>query len=50
VSRKIELLTKAAEALEEMRDPFSHEFLVENNVTADECFYMSDILAASLRT
>ena len=36
------LLKKAATALQNGADPFNHEFLVENKVTADECMGLSE--------
>ena len=39
------LLAKAAEALANGADPFNHEFLVTNKVTADECFTLSEQMA-----
>lgn len=49
MSRMTDLLTAAAEALEDARDPFHHEFLVEHNVTSTECLDLSDLLAAGAR-
>jgi hypothetical protein len=49
MSRSEDLIKQAIKALEDMRDPFSHEFLVENAVTADECFNLSDQMALGLR-
>lgn len=39
------LLLKAAQALENGADPFSHSFLVENKVTLDECMTLSERIA-----
>ena len=36
------LLKKAATALECGSDPFNHAFLVENEVSADECMSLSE--------
>ncbi len=43
------LLKKAATALENGVDPFNHEFLVENEVTADECFTLSEKMAIIIK-
>ncbi len=48
-SRGAELLRKAAEAFSDQRSPFCDEWLVENKVTADECFDLSDQIASALR-
>jgi hypothetical protein len=42
----VELLQAAAAALDDNRDPLSHSFLAEHEVTADECFTLGDLLAA----
>jgi hypothetical protein len=49
MSRKTDLLKAAAEALDDMRDPFSTDFLVEHGVTADECMDLSEWLATGAR-
>ena len=43
--RSSELLKLAVEALDDGRDPFSDAFLVENDVSANECFTLSEQLA-----
>jgi hypothetical protein len=43
------LLGKAAESLENGADPFNHEFLVTNEVTADECFTLSEKMAIIIK-
>ena len=48
VERGKELLTEAAAALNDQRDPFSLDWLAENNVTADECFDLSQNIATLL--
>lgn len=42
------LLRRAANALVDGRDPFSTAFLVENDVTYDECMEMSDAIATAI--
>lgn len=44
-----DLLMKAAESLENGADPFNHEFLVKNEVTADECFTLSEKMALIIK-
>lgn len=44
-----DLLAKAAESLENGADPFNHEFLVTNEVTADECFTLSEKMAIIIK-
>jgi len=43
------LLLKMAQAFEDGADPFNHEFLVENNVTADECFALSSQIGTIIK-
>lgn len=43
------LLLKMAQAFEAGSDPFNHEFLVENKVTADECFALSDQIGTLIK-
>lgn len=45
-SRMIELLTAAAHAMEDGRDPFLEGFLAEHDVTLTECTAMSMLLGA----
>lgn len=40
--RMDDLMLKAATALENGADPFNREFLVENDVSADECMGLSE--------
>lgn len=40
------ILGKVVKALQEGRDPFHTEFLSENEITLDECFGMSEKMAA----
>lgn len=45
-NRMIELLEAAADELEDGRDPFDRSFLIEHDVTADECFALAGAMAA----
>ena len=45
MNRSDSLLLKAATAMANGADPFSHDFLVENNVTLDECMSLSERIA-----
>lgn len=47
--RHQDLLLKMAKAFEAGSDPFNHEFLVENKVTADECFKLSDQIGTIIK-
>jgi len=47
--RQAFLLGKAAEALDNGADPFSHEFLLKEQVTADECIGLSQMMATILK-
>jgi hypothetical protein len=49
MSRARDLLRLAAEALEDGRDPLSQAFLVEHQVTLDECYNLADAMAAAIR-
>lgn len=49
MSRNLEVLRLAAEALDDMRDPFDNSFLVDNSVTAEECFMLAEQLAFGAR-
>ena len=49
MTRHRELMEKAAEALEDGRNPLDRSFLIENHVTADECFSLADGMAAGIR-
>jgi hypothetical protein len=44
------LVNKMADAFEDGRDPFSTAFLVENNIDADSCMAMSNLIAVVLRS
>jgi hypothetical protein len=48
-TRMEHLLTRLADDLEDGRTPLSHEFLVTNAVTADECNDLMNRVAAVLR-
>ena len=43
------LIEAFAAAYEEMMDPFSGDFLAEHEVSAEDCFAMSSLIAALLR-
>lgn len=43
--RMAELLDSAAKALEDYRDPFESSWLIENDVTFDECMELSGWMA-----
>ncbi len=47
--RMMELLEKAADAFEVQRDPFSIEWLTQNNVTLQECVDLSELIGNILR-
>lgn len=47
--RSKELLRKMAEALQDGRDPFTQEWLSEHEVTLDECFNLSDVVALLIK-
>lgn len=49
VKRSNKLLLDAAKALEKGGDPFSHDWLVENEVTLDECMSLSERMAIILK-
>jgi hypothetical protein len=49
VTRGQELLRKCAEDLMDCRAPLSNEFLIANNVTADECFGLSETMGVILK-
>ena len=42
------LLQEASRAYEEDRDPFSHEWLVEHQVTGDECYDLSKAISVAI--
>jgi len=43
------LLRKAADALDDGRDPLTNPFLSENDVTLDQCFTLAEQLAIGAR-
>ena len=47
--RMRELLGLAANAFQEGTDPFTHEFLVANHVTGNECIDLENLIAAILK-
>lgn len=48
-SRLLALLREAANALGDLRDPFSTDWLSKHQVTADECYDLSIALAMLIR-
>lgn len=48
-SRLIELLNRAADAMEDGQDPFDLSFLSDHDVAAYECITMADLLALGAR-
>ena len=46
MSRATDLLRKAADALDDGRDPLTLPFLSDNDVTLDECYEMAENLAS----
>jgi hypothetical protein len=48
-ARSKALLSKAADALSELRDPFSTDWLVENEVTLDECGDLSEHIGTIIK-
>jgi hypothetical protein len=46
---RVELLRKAAEALNDGRDPLTNPFLSEHDVTLDECYDLASHLALGAR-
>lgn len=49
MTRSQDLLQKAAQAFEEGMDPFSHSWLSENEVTAQECWELGQSIAGILK-
>lgn len=49
MTRIEKLLTAAADALADGRDPFEHSFLVEHEVTLDEVYTLSELIAVGTR-
>jgi hypothetical protein len=49
MSRHTDLLKTAADALSDGRDPFAADFLVEHEVTLDEVYDLSDLMAVGAR-
>lgn len=50
MNRIHELLLKCAENLENGCDPLHSEFLMENNITADECFILAEQMAVAIKS
>ena len=48
LERIASLLKAAAAAYDDGRDPFSHEWLLEHNVTSDECVQLSGLIASAI--
>ena len=46
--RQEQLIKAAAEAFGDGRDPFVHEWLLEHEVTADECMDLSSVIGTIL--
>ena len=46
--RQEQLIKAAAEAFDDGRDPFVHEWLLEHNVTSDECMALSSVIGTIL--
>jgi hypothetical protein len=46
--REKKLFEAAAQAFTEMSDPFQGEWLAENDVTADECRWLSSMIGAAM--
>lgn len=42
------LLQEASKAFENKQSPFSHTWLTEHNVTADECYSLSMAISAAI--
>jgi hypothetical protein len=49
MSRYTDLLKTAADALSDGHDPFAHDFLIDNEVTLDEVYDLSDLMAIGAR-
>jgi len=49
MSRMTDLVKAAADALDDGQDPFHGAFLLDNGVTLDECFTLSELLAVGAR-
>lgn len=47
--RMLELREKTADAFEVQRDPFSVEWLTQNNVTVQECVDLSELIGKILQ-
>jgi len=48
--RMEELLKNAIQCFEELRSPFAHSELLENDVTLDECGALSEMIAGRLKS
>lgn len=49
MNRQAELLSLAADGLDDGEHPFCDQFLSGNQVTADECFEMAELMAEGAR-
>ena len=49
MSRMDTLLDKAAATFDDWADPFSHDWLLKNEVTLDECESLSETIALAIR-
>jgi len=49
MNRTADLIKAAADALDDGRDPFQQAFLVDHDVTFDECMILSQLLAVGGR-
>ncbi len=49
MSRSVDLLKAAADALEDGRDPFAESWLADNGVTYGECMDLGESLATGAR-
>ena len=45
-----QLMLKTAEQLKEGKKPLNGTFLADNDVTADECFQLADLLVSAIHT
>ena len=48
-ARMSQLLREAAKCFDEASSPFSTEWLIENNVSADECIDLSSLIGSAIR-
>lgn len=49
MASSVELLRRAAAALDDGRDPLTNPFLSDNDVTLDQCFSLAEQLAIGAR-